>query len=79
MVCHGGITHAAFDNAFYLGPYRTCNIWDPNTNITLFKHIQDLEKETWHLYFQGKIDHLAGLPQADQSSTPGDAAKTNSD
>lgn len=62
-VCHGGVVEAAFDHIFNTGAFRRCEVWDHNTAVTHFEHIEQPRREVWRLHFHNRVDHLvaAGL------------------
>jgi probable phosphoglycerate mutase len=60
-VCHGGVINAAFDHIFGVGPYRRCQLWNPNTAVSLFQYLGEIRSEPWRLYYMGRADHLKGL------------------
>lgn len=61
VVCHGGIVEAAFDHIFNVGPWRRCEVWDHNTAISHFEHIDDPTRERWRLHYHNRVDHLKEL------------------
>lgn len=61
LVAHGGVVDAAFDHIFNIGPWRRCEVWDHNTAITYFEHVEIAGRETWRLHYHNRVEHLAGL------------------
>jgi probable phosphoglycerate mutase len=59
LVCHGGVLDAAFDHIFNIGPWRRCEVWDHNTAMTHFEHVEHPGRETWRLHYHNRITHLA--------------------
>ncbi len=65
VVCHGGVVECVFDHVFNVGPWRRCEIWDHNTAITLFEHVQHPGREVWRLHYHNRIDHLRDVKDTD--------------
>lgn len=60
-VCHGGVIEFAFDHIFNIGPWRRCEVWDHNTGVTHFEHVEHPGRETWRLHYHNRITHLYGI------------------
>ena len=58
LVCHGGVIDAAFDHIFNVGPWRRCEVWNNNTGVTCFEHVDHKDRETWRLHYFNRVDHL---------------------
>ena len=61
VVAHGGVVDAAFDHIFNIGPWRRCEVWDHNTAVTHFEHVDIAGRETWRLHYHNRVEHLIGL------------------
>jgi probable phosphoglycerate mutase len=57
LVCHGGVIDGAFDHIFNVGPWRRCEVWNNNTGVTCFEHIDHPDRETWRLHYFNRVDH----------------------
>ena len=63
VVAHGGVVDAAFDHIFNIGPWRRCEVWDHNTAVTHFEHVEIEGRETWRLHYHNRVEHLIGLDE----------------
>jgi broad specificity phosphatase PhoE len=64
-VCHGGVIDAAFDHIFNIGPWRRCEVWNANTGVTYFEHVEHPRRETWRLHYNNRVTHLQRLAVRD--------------
>jgi probable phosphoglycerate mutase len=64
VVCHGGVINAVFDFVFNVGMFRSCDIWNLNTAVTHFEYDTAVGHQPWKLHFQGRTEHLNGLPDS---------------
>ena len=58
-VCHGGVTEAAIDHIFNIGPWRRCEIWNHNTGVTYFEYVNHPRRELWRLHYSNRTCHLS--------------------
>jgi probable phosphoglycerate mutase len=60
-VCHGWVIATVFDHVFNVGPWRRCEVWTYHTGVTHLEHVVHPGRETWHLNYHSRIDHLGDL------------------
>ncbi|MCB0047455.1 MAG: histidine phosphatase family protein [Caldilineaceae bacterium] len=70
-VCHGGVVECAFDHIFNVGPWRRCEVWDHNTAVTCFEHVEIPGRETWRLHYHNRIPHLVDFEGEDDQALHG--------